>query len=180
MQFFIFMTCMLCGIVSGVVYDVLFIARAVLCGVDKSAYTVKDKIFIIAADILYCLVFAAGFIFTSVMFDFEGLRLYMLIGCVLGALIYLKSFHLIVAFFCKKVYNGITKRKEKSGGRTKANSNGGGDNGERDSVDSDFDRRDNLSDNSNRYRKRAKKGAAKRNRRIRATGSSRRKELGLS
>ena len=78
---------MLCGIISGVVYDVLYIARAVLCGVDKSAYTVKDKIFIIAADVLYCLVFAAGFIFTSVMFDFEGFRLYMLIGCVLGALI---------------------------------------------------------------------------------------------
>ena len=174
------MICLFCGIVSGVVYDVLYIARAVLCGVDKSAYTVKDKIFIIAADILYCLVFAAGFIFTSVMFDFEGLRLYMLIGCVLGALIYLKSFHLIVAFFCKKVYNNFTKRKEKSGGRTKAYSNGSGDNVQRDSVDSDFDRRDNLSVNSNRYRKRAKKGAGKRNKRIRTAGRTRTKKLGLS
>ena len=166
MQFFIFMTCMLCGILSGVVYDVLYIARTVLCGVDKSVYTVKDKIFIIAADLLYCLVFAAGFIFTSVMFDFEELRLYMLIGCVLGALIYLKSFHLIVAFFCKKVYNSFTNWKEKNGGRTKAYSNGCGDNGQRDIVDCDSDCRDNLSVNNDRGRKRAKKGAGKRSKRI--------------
>ncbi|MDE6667579.1 MAG: spore cortex biosynthesis protein YabQ [Clostridia bacterium] len=161
-------------------YDVLFIVRSVLCGVDKSAYTVKDKIFIIAADVLYCLVFAAGFIFTSVMFDFEGLRLYMLIGCVLGALIYLKSFHLIVAFFCKKVYNNFTKLKEKRGGRTKAHSDGGGDNVQRDTVDSNSDRRDNLSVSNNRFRKRTKKVARKRNKRIRIKGGARRKGLGLS
>ena len=180
MQFFIFMTCMLCGILSGVVYDVLFIARTILCGTDKSAYTVKDKIFIIAADVLYCLVFAAGFIFTSVMFDFDGFRLYMLIGCFLGALIYLKSFHLIVAFFCKKVYNTITERKEKNGGRTKTHTNGGGDNGQRDSVDSDSVSRTTLSVNSNRHRKRTKKGVGKRNRRIHAKGRAGRKEPGLS
>ena len=86
MAFFIFMVCLLCGILSGVVYDVLYIARCVLCGVDKQSYTVKDKIFIIAADILYCAVFAAGFIFISVMFDFYEIRAYMLIGCLLGCL----------------------------------------------------------------------------------------------
>ncbi|MDE7083554.1 MAG: spore cortex biosynthesis protein YabQ [Clostridia bacterium] len=180
MQFFIFMVCLLCGIVSGVVYDVLFVARTVLCGVDKSVYTVKDKIFIIAADILYCLVFAAGFIFTSVMFDFEGLRLYMLIGCLLGALIYLKSFHLIVAFLCKKVYNGITKLKEKNGGRTKADTNGCGDNRQRDTVGGDSDRRDNLPTRFNRLRKQSKKGADKRNKRIRTEVRAKRKKSGIS
>ena len=168
LQFFIFMTCMLCGIVSGVVYDVLYVVRVVLCGADKSAYTVKDKIFIAAADILYCLVFAAGFIFTSVMFDFEGLRLYMLIGCLLGALIYLKSFHLIVAFFLKKVYNKITELKEKNGGRTKAYSDGSGDNRQRDIVDGNSDRRHNLSAHRNRRRQRQKKSNGKRNKRIHA------------
>ena len=112
MQIFIFLTCLLCGIISGLVYDVLYIARCVLCGVDKQSYTVKDKIFIIAADIIYCLVLATGFIFVSVMFGFSSLRLYMLIGCVLGALLYLKSFHQIVAFFAKKVYNRVTSRKK--------------------------------------------------------------------
>lgn len=102
MQFFIFLTCLFCGVISGTVYDVLYIARCVVCGVEKSEYTAKDKIFIIISDILYCLIFAAGFIFVSVMFDFTALRLYMLLGCVLGALIYLKSFHTIVAFLIKK------------------------------------------------------------------------------
>ena len=111
MRFFIFIVCLFCGIISGILYDVLFVARVFLCGADKRVYTVKDRIFIIAADILYCLTFAAGYIFTSVTFDFEGFRLYMLIGCGLGALLYLKSFHVIVAFSVKKVYNKITLKK---------------------------------------------------------------------
>ena len=112
MQIYIFIICLFCGVISGVVYDVLYIARCSLCGIDKSAYTVKDKIFLIICDLLYCLVFAAGFIFVSVIFDFENLRAYMLIGCVVGAIIYLKSFHIIVAIFVRKVYNIITNKKE--------------------------------------------------------------------
>jgi len=143
MQFFIFMICLFSGIISGTVYDVLYIARSVVCGVDKAKYTVKDKIFIIAADVLYCLVFAAGFVFVSVMFDFTSLRLYMLLGCFLGALIYLKSFHVIVAFCVRKVYNIVRKKTakrkaRKHSGRTKAQPHGGGNNGERNTADSNF------------------------------------------
>ena len=47
------------------------------------------------------------------MFDFDELRLYMLFACFLGALLYLKSFHVIVAFSVRKVYNRITSRKGK-------------------------------------------------------------------
>ena len=114
MQFFIFMTCLGCGIVSGVAYDVLYIVRCALCGVEVRAYTVKDKIFLVVCDLLYCAVFCAMFVFVSVMFGFDNLRLYMLLGCGLGALIYLKSFHVIVAFFVRKVYNRfINERSEK-------------------------------------------------------------------
>lgn len=112
MQFYIFMVCMFTGIISGVVYDVLYIVRCALCGPDKSAYTVKDKIFLVICDVLYCIVFAAGYIFISVLFDFGEVRLFMLLGCALGAVIYLKSFHIIVAFFVHKVYNIITAKKE--------------------------------------------------------------------
>lgn len=112
MQFYIFMVCMFTGIISGVVYDVLYIVRCALCGVNKSAYTVKDKIFLAVCDFLYCLVFAAGFVFISVLFEFGDFSLFMLIGCALGALIYLKSFHIIVAFFVHKVYNIVTTKKE--------------------------------------------------------------------
>ena len=111
MQIFIFITCCVCGILSGIVYDVLYIARCCVCGIHKQAYTVKDKIFTAVCDVVYCLIFAAAFVFVSVMFEFEGLRLYMFIGCLLGALLYLKSFHIIVAFSVKKVYNRVTLKK---------------------------------------------------------------------
>ncbi len=111
MSVFIFITCATCGVLSGIVYDVLYVARCLVCGVHPRAYTAKDRVFLIACDIVYCAVFAAGYVFTSVMFDFGGLRLYMLLGCLLGAVLYLKSFHVFVAFFVKKVYNGITLKK---------------------------------------------------------------------
>lgn len=113
MAVFVFITCAFCGVLSGVVYDILYIARCAVCGIRREIYTVKDRIFTAACDILYCLIFAAGFVFISVMFDFEGLRLYMLFACFLGAFLYLKSFHVIVAFSVKKVYNRITSRKGK-------------------------------------------------------------------
>ncbi len=112
MQIFIFITCALSGIISGVAYDVLYIVRCILCGPYTAAYTVKDRIFLVACDFLYCVIFAALYIFMSVLFNFGDLRLYMLLGCAAGAFIYLKSLHLIVAFFVKKVYNKINKRKE--------------------------------------------------------------------
>ena len=118
MGIFVFITCAVCGIVSGIFYDILYIARCAVCGVAKGAYTVKDRIFLIACDILYCLIFAAIFVFISVMFDFDYLRLYMLLGCVLGALLYLKSFHVFIAFSVKKIYNRITVKSSGKKGAT--------------------------------------------------------------
>lgn len=145
MAFFIFIICMFCGILSGTVYDVFYVARAVCCGIDKQRYTVKDKIFIIISDLLYCITFAVGFIFTAVMFDFENLRFYMLLGCVLGAIVYLKSIHLIVAFFVKKVYNAYSIHKEKKVGRTKEKPSGGSRHGKRYHINGNSRRGNNLS-----------------------------------
>lgn len=111
MQIFIFLICVLCGAASGIVYDVFYIARVFVCGVEIKAYTVKDKIFTCVCDVLYFAIFAAMFLFCSYLFDFYGIRLYMLAGAALGALIYLKSVHIILAFSIKKVYNKINKNK---------------------------------------------------------------------
>lgn len=111
MRFFIFLTCVSCGIASGAVYDILYVARCAVCGVHMRAYTVKDKIFTAVCDVIYFVVFAVGFVFVSVMFGFDSLRLYMLLGCGLGAILYLKSFHLFVAFFANKIYNKIILKK---------------------------------------------------------------------
>lgn len=103
---------MLCGVLSGVVYEILYIARVFVCGVNKRAYTVKDKIFTCICDILYFAVFAGMFVFTSITFEFYSLRLYMLVGCALGAIIYLKSLHVIIAICIKRVYNDVYMRKK--------------------------------------------------------------------
>ena len=168
MRFFIFIVCLFCGIISGILYDVLFVARVFLCGADKRVYTVKDRIFIIAADILYCLTFAAGYIFTSVTFDFEGFRLYMLIGCGLGALLYLKSFQVIVAFSVKKVYNKLNLYLEKKGGRSEEKPHRRGDNGKRNTFNNNSRRRDNLSAKRDNLRKKSGGRNKKRNRPLRA------------
>lgn len=120
MQIFVFMICTFCGVISGFVYDILYVARCILCGITPAAYTLKDKIFVFVCDLIYCLAFAAGFIFVSVMFDFENLRLYMLLACLIGAIIYLKSFHVFVAFLVRRVYNVYTAKKEQSIDRRKA------------------------------------------------------------
>lgn len=130
MQAFIFLTCMLCGVASGAVYDVLYIARVFVCGADKRSYTVKDRIFTLICDLIYFAVFAAMFIFISVCFGFYSLRLYMLVAALLGALIYLKSLHIGIAFLIKKAYNGLHKyvrsKKFRHEGR-KAQQNHSGD-----------------------------------------------------
>ncbi|MBD5632763.1 MAG: hypothetical protein HDP34_05985 [Clostridia bacterium] len=144
MEFFIFMVCLFSGVISGVVYDVFYIARCFLCGTNKQEYTVKDKIFIFAADLIYCLVFAAGFVFTSVMFDFSSLRLYMLLGCVLGAVIYLKSFHIIVAFFVNRVYNKLQETKEKRNERAKTQPHRSRNHGKRNTLNSRSRRRNHI------------------------------------
>lgn len=123
------MTCAFCGVLSGAAYDILYIARCAVCGLNVPAYTVKDKVFTIICDLLYCIIFAAMFVFVSVTFNFYELRFFMLAGCVIGAILYLKSFHLIVAFFVKKVYNNIKSKRKRSNGRRKKKQNSGGDNG---------------------------------------------------
>ena len=111
MDIFYFLTCTCLGILSGVVYDILYVARCIVCGVHRQGYSAKDRIFIIVCDLIYCLVFAAAYVFVSVMFGFGNLRLFMVLGCLLGAILYLKSFHLIVAFFVNKLYNSIRLKK---------------------------------------------------------------------
>ncbi len=111
MEVFVFLTCALCGVTSGLVYDVLYVARVFVCGVNKQKYTVKDKLFTVICDILYFIVFAAMFVFVSVSLEFYKIRLYMLVGCALGAIIYLKSLHIFIAFCVKKVYNKTVQIK---------------------------------------------------------------------
>lgn len=113
MQIFIFLVCALCGAASGIIYDILYVTRVIVCGAESDAYTLKDKIFTAACDILYFAVLAAMFLFCSYLFDFYELRLYMLAATAVGALIYLKSLHIILAICVKKAYNRFSKMKNR-------------------------------------------------------------------
>lgn len=110
MQFKIFLACVSLGIASGLVYDVLYFLRCIVFGTDAAAYKRAGRICLAVADALYFAVFAAAFVFMSVALEFYEFRLYMAAGCAVGAIIYIKSFHIIVAFFVKKVYNKTADR----------------------------------------------------------------------
>ncbi len=100
-QIYVFLVCVLSGIVGGVLYDVLYLVR----------YPFRSRAVCIVTDVFFGLLFAGLFLFVSVTFYLPGLRFYMLIGCGVGLLLYLKSFHEIVAFFAQKVYNHCEKKK---------------------------------------------------------------------
>ncbi len=102
-QFFIFLVCVSCGIVGGIVYDVFYCLRVF----------VRARAAEIAADLCFFLFFAGLYLFVSLLFELPDLRFYMFAGCLIGLGLYLKSFHGIVAFFAKKVYNRIDKVKSK-------------------------------------------------------------------
>ena len=102
-QFRVFLLCVLCGLVGGALYDVLFCA----------AYPFKKRAVKIGADVLFCVLFAGLYLVVSVHFRMPPLRLYSFLGCVAGFFLYWKSFHKIVAFFAEKVYNSYIKQLRK-------------------------------------------------------------------
>ena len=101
-QIYVFLVCVLCGVMGGVVYDVGYCVR----------YPFRKSWVRIVTDVLFCVFFAALYLFVSVMMGLPGFRLYSFIGCAAGLFLYLKSFHQIVAFFVKKVYNSFPNSKK--------------------------------------------------------------------
>ena len=96
-QFHIFLLCVLIGVVGGILYDALFFVRSMY----------RRRWLRILCDVLFCICFAIFFVFISLWLDLPAVRAYFLLGCILGLLLYLKSFHKIVAFFAEKLYNSI-------------------------------------------------------------------------
>ena len=94
-QILIFIAAMLAGVASGGAYELNCLFR----------YFVKNRVALIAADILlFCL---AGCIFAAfcVLFRLPDFRLYMFGAALLGLWLYTKTLHRIVAFSAQKLYN---------------------------------------------------------------------------
>ncbi len=98
-QFYVFLVGVCCGAAGGLLYDGVGWLRALL----------PFRAAQIATDILFSLLFAAGYLAVNTALMLPGLRLYSFVACALGFLLYLKSLHKIVAFFGKKLYNGLKR-----------------------------------------------------------------------
>ena len=111
MQFFIFLICLCCGIISGVFYDVLYVARSLIF-LRASRRPAAKTVAAAVCDMLTFAFLAALYVFASVLFDFPNARFYMFLACFCGILLYIKSFHIIVAFLINKLYNRCTAENE--------------------------------------------------------------------
>lgn len=163
-QIKIFLICLSCGVLSGVVYDFLYIIRRALSGksfagenninagaakinagtphkdaadpkINAAAPRLKlradrARAFIVTAvcDILFALALSLMFVCASVTFCFPDVRLYMFAAVAIGFVLYVKSFHIIVAFFVNRLYNSIGRivkvgKRGKKGARRRRKTN---------------------------------------------------------
>ena len=99
-QIFIFLICVLAGVVCGPLYEAAYFVRR---------FARDNRIVVVSLDVVFFLAFAAVSVFTAVLFSFPDFRVYMYIGNLLGLILYLKSVHRIVAFLFQLCYNRIRK-----------------------------------------------------------------------
>lgn len=109
MQIKIFLICLACGVLSGAVYDFLYIIRRAVSGAPSQKSKKREFICTAVCDLLYVLALSAIFVAASVYFCFPYVRLYMFAAVLVGALLYIKSFHIMVAFLINKLYNRTCK-----------------------------------------------------------------------
>lgn len=99
-QIFIFIACLSFGAIYGIIYSFL----------SGIKFFIKNRIINGILDVLFCLSFGFLFVLYSYIMNFTNFRFYMFIGLMVGFILYLKSFHIILAKYCKKIYNIIYKK----------------------------------------------------------------------
>lgn len=128
MQIKIFLICLACGVLSGAVYDFLYIIRRAVSGAPSQKSKKREFICTAVCDLLYVLALSAIFVAASVYFCFPDVRLYMFAAVAIGFVLYVKSFHIIVAFFVNRLYNSIGRivkvgKRGKKGARRRRKTN---------------------------------------------------------
>ena len=102
-QFYIFLASVCCGAAGGILYD---LTEPLRCFFSRPCLRIAA---VFAADVLFCISFAALYLAVSTLLGFPDLRVYAFFGCLLGFALYLKTLHKIVAFFGKKLYNELKR-----------------------------------------------------------------------
>ena len=109
-QFALFCICIGAGFVFGIVYEPISILRSVFK---------RSKWIGITLDILFFIALALWYTGAIYLFQFPSFRLYYWLGFLVGGIIYLKSLHIILAFFKKICYNKFVKIAKKLKNRKK-------------------------------------------------------------
>ncbi len=124
-QFYVFLACVMFGAIGGTIFSFF----------STTKMLIKSRVFEVIIDILCMLILSIAFSIFSYKNNFPNLRVYMLLGALIGLFMYLKSFHIILAKFAKKFYNIIVQKfrkgMEKKNDRNKSKKvdsgfNGGG------------------------------------------------------
>ncbi len=102
-QIYIFFACVAFGGVSGLFFSTSIALKKII----------KNKWLKILPDVVAFFVITPLYVLYSFCMRFSNLRVYMLLGVVIGIILYLKSFHIILAKFIKKVYNIFKYKKQK-------------------------------------------------------------------
>ena len=93
--FYVFLVSVACGTAGGLLYDAVTLLRSPFGG----------KWVRYGADLFFCGLFAALYLWVIVALGFPALRLYAFCACLIGFWLYAKSFHKIVELNEKKIYN---------------------------------------------------------------------------
>ena len=91
--------CLFIGVLSGAFYEFFYFLK--MCFNYKVIGQILNGLWVFLSFFIYLKI--------STIYSFPNFRLYMLAFIILGAIIYLLSFHKIIAFFLNRVYNIIIK-----------------------------------------------------------------------
>lgn len=96
-QFLEFSFCCFSGIICGIFYELFYLLKLIF----KKNYIIK------ILDVLFFSLSAIVCRFIFFYYNLSNFRFFYIIGVFLGLVIYLNSFHNIIAFLIKLVYNKI-------------------------------------------------------------------------
>lgn len=102
-QIFVFIACIAFGFFCGVVFGLLSYIKVFI-----KHKIIKDILDVILGGVLGCVLVLYAF-----KLNFPTLRVYMLIGVVIGIVGYFKSFNILLAKSAKKFYNICKSKKVK-------------------------------------------------------------------
>ena len=112
-QFFILLACVGFGYVSGVILTIDFALKKLFYN-----FFLRNIL-----DLCSFLTLCFFFVLYTNFFNFPSFRVFMAIGVLIGLILYIESFHFILAKTCKIVYNKVKKIFTKKSPRLKVETN---------------------------------------------------------